>query len=203
MSSLPGFKPQPPRRKDVITLMPPPLPPLPRLHVMPPPPPPIPILRKEAPPRPDVLEDARTNNFDYDKILLRTTALDRLVNGLGHTRTAVIRVVDQLRVAYQMRLAVRLQAIRQQPRRIDHAQLNKWVVSIYKLVGFAVLTLIVLALVMYLGSTLFYWYSTSWIMPTVIAPTDERVLQLSSTLAVQASARDKLAPTSPTPIAWW
>ncbi len=76
--------------------------------------------------------------------------------------------------------------------RIDPAQLNKWIVSTYKVVGFSVLTLIVLALVSYLGSTLFYWYSSSWLMPQVISPTDERVLQLSATLATQAGTRDKL-----------
>jgi hypothetical protein len=66
-------------------------------------------------------------------------------------------------------------------------------VSTYKLIGFAVLTLIALALVSYLGANVFYWFSTSWIEPTVIAPTDERVLALSTQLLQQASARDQVA----------
>ena len=65
--------------------------------------------------------------------------------------------------------------------------------STYKLVGFAILTLIALALVSYLGANVFYWFSTSWIEPTVIAPSDERVLSLTSQLAQQSSARDKVA----------
>ena len=79
------------------------------------------------------------------------------------------------------------------PRRFDAAKVNKLVVSTYKLVGFAVLTLIALALVSYLGANVFYWFSTSWIEPTVIAPTDERVLALSTQLLQQSSARDKVA----------
>ena len=57
------------------------------------------------------------------------------------------------------------------------------VVDPYKLVGFAVLTVIALALLSYLGANVFYWFSTSWIEPTVISPTDDRVLALSAQLA--------------------
>jgi hypothetical protein len=56
-----------------------------------------------------------------------------------------------------------------------------------------VLSLVALALISYLGANVFYWFSTSWIEPTVIAPTDERVLALSSQLLVQTTARDKVA----------
>ena len=67
------------------------------------------------------------------------------------------------------------------------------VVSSYKIIGFAVLTVIALALVSYLGANVFYWFSSSWIEPTVISPTDERVLALSTQLLQQSSARDKVA----------
>ena len=52
---------------------------------------------------------------------------------------------------------------------------------------------IVLALVSYLGANVFYWFSSSWIEPTVISPTDERVLALSTQLASSRAARDKVA----------
>jgi uncharacterized coiled-coil protein SlyX len=55
------------------------------------------------------------------------------------------------------------------------------------------LTLIVLALLSYLGANVFYWFSSSWIEPTVISATDDRVLQLSTALAQQESTRDKIA----------
>jgi hypothetical protein len=72
------------------------------------------------------------------------------------------------------------------------ARMNKWVVTAYKLIGFAILTLVVLALVSYLGANLFYVFSTSWVAPTVIAPTDEHVLALKSKLADEESARDQV-----------
>ena len=71
-------------------------------------------------------------------------------------------------------------------------RMNKWIVASYKLVGFAVLTLVVLALVAYLGASIFYTFSRSWVAPTVIAPTDEHVLELKSRLAEQQSARDQI-----------
>jgi hypothetical protein len=72
------------------------------------------------------------------------------------------------------------------------ARANRWIVASYKLVGFAVLTAVVVALVAYLGANVFYWFSTSWVVPTVISPTDERVLQLKSKMAEEATARDRI-----------
>jgi len=118
-------------------------------------------------------------------------------------RALVIRLVERMRVVEKMRREVALQragtvamqpsAPAALPRLFGSAQVNKMVVSTYKLVGFAVLTVIALALVSYLGANVFYWFSTSWIEPTVIAPSDERVLSLTSQLAQQSSARDKVA----------
>lgn len=71
-------------------------------------------------------------------------------------------------------------------------RINGLIVSTYKLVGFAVLTAIVIALVAYLGTSVFFWFSRSWVAPTVISPTDERVLQLRSKLAEEATSRDRI-----------
>jgi hypothetical protein len=71
--------------------------------------------------------------------------------------------------------------------------LNSILVNAYKTMGFAILTVILLGLVSFLATNLFYFVSTSWVTPTVIAPTDERVLALDARLAEQSSQRDKLA----------
>jgi hypothetical protein len=118
--------------------------------------------------------------------------LARLKGAQGHTKQKVGRLVEHLRLLYQLKIQVQLENFKQK-KRLNQAQLNKWVVSTYKLIGFSVLTLIVLGLVSYLASNLFYWWSTSWIEPTVIAATDEHVMQLSTKLAEVASTRDKLA----------
>jgi hypothetical protein len=82
-----------------------------------------------------------------------------------------------------------------QPRRarLQLNKLNKWIVTAYRTIGFALLTVIVLGLVSYIASNLFYAVSASWVTPAVISPTDEHVLQLNARLAEQSSQRDKLA----------
>jgi hypothetical protein len=70
--------------------------------------------------------------------------------------------------------------------------LSRLIVSAYKLVGFVVLTAILVGLASYLGLNLFYLFNHTWVAPAVISPTDERVLRLSAELAQEASARDKL-----------
>ena len=72
-------------------------------------------------------------------------------------------------------------------------RLQKWIVSLYRTIGFAVLTVIVLGLVSYMASNVFYLVSSSWVTPAVISPTDDHVLQLNARLAEQATQRDKLA----------
>ncbi len=167
-------------------------------------PPPLPPQLPPLPPRPATADDGTTlwrkkpQPFDDPTVLDdRPGALltgSTMVRLFGETRAALVRLFERMRVFQQMRSAVALE--RRAPlvlRRFDQAKVNKMVVSTYKLVGFAVLTLIALALVSYLGANVFYWVSTSWIEPTVIAPTDERVLALSTQLVQQASARDKVA----------
>ncbi len=125
----------------------------------------------------------------------KETSVHRLLRNVreagGQTRARLGRLVEHVRLLYQLRLVVQGEQIKQKAR-IDQAKLNKWVVSSYKALGFAVLTVIVLALVSYMGQNVFYWFSSSWIAPTVIAPTDENVLALSTKLAEQQTTRDKL-----------
>jgi hypothetical protein len=172
-------------------------PPIPPLRAVPPPLPPVlksvpppatpPILHVAPSPRTDVLDEDPTRN-DYRGALVPQSTMVRM---FGETRAMVVKLFERMRTIQQLRTAVAIQ--RATPRTFDAARVNKIVVSTYKLVGFAVLTLIALALISYLGANVFYWCSTSWVEPTVIAPTDDRVLALSTQLLQQSSARDKVA----------
>ena len=207
--------------KVPLRAVPPPLPP--HLKAVPPLPPPLvssaPPLVPLAPPLAPVPslgvdEGARTLDYRGAQPFEDPTVLDdrpgalltgsTMVRLFGGGRALVVRLFERMRVMQQMRNAVALERRASPaplvprtsplvPRRFDPAKVNKVVVSTYKLIGFAVLTLIALALVSYLGANVFYWFSTSWIEPTVIAPTDDRVLALSTQLLQQSSARDKVA----------
>ena len=74
-----------------------------------------------------------------------------------------------------------------------HKSASKLVVSTYRLMGFAILTIIVAALVAYIAQTLFYYGSHTWLVPTAISTSDEKVVQLRSELAAQQNNRDKIA----------
>ncbi|HEU5057566.1 MAG TPA: hypothetical protein VFU21_13625 [Kofleriaceae bacterium] len=67
------------------------------------------------------------------------------------------------------------------------------VVSAYRGIGFAILTIIVVVLVGYITTSVFYMVSDSWIEPMVVSPTDERVLALRSQLAEKSNLRDQVA----------
>lgn len=69
----------------------------------------------------------------------------------------------------------------------------KLLVSTYRLLGFAILTAIVLALVGYISITVFYMGSDSWLVPTVVSPTDDKVLALHRELASLQNERDRIA----------
>ena len=75
---------------------------------------------------------------------------------------------------------------------LDVNQMNKFIVSLYKAGSFVLLTLILLGLLSYLGSHIFYFVNQSWITPTVIATTDPEVLRLSTELAQQSTRLDEL-----------
>src|SRR5882672_6767893 len=70
--------------------------------------------------------------------------------------------------------------------------LNLVVVSVYKIIGFVVLTAILFGLGSYLSLNLFYLFDTSWLAPAILSPTDGRVLQMSAQLAQYSSEREKL-----------
>ena len=70
---------------------------------------------------------------------------------------------------------------------------GKWIVNGYRLLGFAILTIIVIVLVGYIANTAFFYASKSWVVPNAISPTDEKVVTLQSQLAEQQSQRDRLA----------
>jgi len=179
----------------------PPLPraPMPPLRAVPPPLPPHLVSVPPPAPRPMVDEGAKTLAFEDPTVmddrpgaLMKHSTMVRL---FGDGRALVVRLFERMRVTQEMRRAVAIQrsSTSAMPAIFNAAKVNKVVVSTYKIIGFAVLSLVALALVSYLGANVFYWFSTSWIEPTVIAPTDERVLALSSQLLVQATARDKVA----------
>jgi hypothetical protein len=69
----------------------------------------------------------------------------------------------------------------------------KLIVSAYRLLGFGILSIVVVVLVGYIATTAFYYFSDSWIAPVVVSPTDERVVALQAQLGEQQSARDRIA----------
>ena len=78
-------------------------------------------------------------------------------------------------------------------RKINSQQTAKLIVNAYRLLGFAILTIIVIVLVGYIASTAFYYFSSSWIVPMAVSATDEKVVGLSAQLAEQQNSRDRLA----------
>ena len=76
---------------------------------------------------------------------------------------------------------------------LDHKKWSGRVVNAYRLLGFAILTIIVVVLVGYLVTTAFFYVSNSWIVPMAISPTDEKVVSLQSQLAERQTNRDRTA----------
>ncbi len=70
---------------------------------------------------------------------------------------------------------------------------GKWIVSGYRLLGFAILTIIVVVLVGYIAQTAFFYMSSSWVVPSAVSATDEKVVTLQAQLAEQQSSRDRIA----------
>jgi hypothetical protein len=75
--------------------------------------------------------------------------------------------------------------------RVVHAA-NRAVVTIYKVVGLGMLTVIVGGLLSYLGVHAFYLVNRGWVLPTALSPSDERVLRVSSMIAQEGVRRDAL-----------
>ena len=76
---------------------------------------------------------------------------------------------------------------------IDPKAWSKHVVTAYRLLGFAILTIIVVVLIGYITTTAFYYWSNSWIVPTALAPTDEKIVSLQGQLAERQNQRDQTA----------
>jgi hypothetical protein len=69
---------------------------------------------------------------------------------------------------------------------------QQWMVSLYRGLGFLILTIIVLVLVSYLATTAFYYWNDTWIEPMVVSATDEKVLSLEAQVAAQENERDRI-----------
>jgi len=76
---------------------------------------------------------------------------------------------------------------------VDAQRASKWLVSAYRLLGFSILTLIVVVLVGYITTTAFFYVSDSWIVPMAVTPNDEKVLSLQAQLSTQQDQRDRIA----------
>jgi hypothetical protein len=69
----------------------------------------------------------------------------------------------------------------------------KLIVSAYRLLGFSILTIIVVVLVGYITQSAFFYLSSSWAVPMSVTPSDERVVSLQAQLAAQQNTRDRIA----------
>lgn len=79
------------------------------------------------------------------------------------------------------------------PKAIAQGKGAKLVVAAYRLLGFAILSIIVVVLVGYIIQTSFFYFSRSWVVPMAVSPTDEKVVVAQAALAEQQNARDRLA----------
>ncbi len=70
---------------------------------------------------------------------------------------------------------------------------GKLVVSTYRLLGFGILTVIVLVLLGYIGTTAFYFLNHTWVTPVAISPSDDKIVALQSQLAAQQNEYDRIA----------
>ncbi|MGE5186277.1 MAG: hypothetical protein ACM31C_29685 [Acidobacteriota bacterium] len=70
---------------------------------------------------------------------------------------------------------------------------QKLVVSSYRLLGFGILSLIVIVLVGYIATTAFYFLNHTWVTPVAISANDDKVVALQAQLAAQLNERAKLA----------
>jgi len=71
--------------------------------------------------------------------------------------------------------------------------LAKLIVSAYRLLGFAILTMIVVVLVGYIAQSVFFYLNKSWIAPVAISPTDEKVIAARTQLSAALDLRDRTA----------
>lgn len=72
------------------------------------------------------------------------------------------------------------------------SSLNKTLVSAYKVVGFGLLTIILIGIVSYVTLHTFYLVHHAWVAPTVLSPNDPAVLDLRARLAHEDWMRHKV-----------
>ncbi len=77
--------------------------------------------------------------------------------------------------------------------KINTQRLGKLIVTAYRLLGFAILSIIVVVLVGYISTTLFFYLSSSWVVPVAVSPSDEKVVTLQAQLAEKQNQRDRIA----------
>jgi hypothetical protein len=77
--------------------------------------------------------------------------------------------------------------------KLDPKTWTKHVVSAYRMLGFGILTIIVIVLIGYIATTAFFYVSNSWVVPMAISPSDEKVVTLQSQVAAQQTSRDRTA----------
>lgn len=85
------------------------------------------------------------------------------------------------------------QVISMVKKQVSTGWLNKLIVSAYKVAGFLILAMIMLGLTSYIVGFTFFLVSRSWLSPTILSPSDEKVIKLGAQLAQESSLRDKLA----------
>ncbi len=71
-------------------------------------------------------------------------------------------------------------------------RLNRFFVSVYKLLGFAILAVVLIGMISYLAISAFYLLSGSWALPSTLTPDAERVLQVQLAVLNQETQLDKL-----------
>ncbi|MGE0398821.1 MAG: hypothetical protein AB7T06_19085 [Kofleriaceae bacterium] len=75
----------------------------------------------------------------------------------------------------------------------DAKKASSWIVTLYRLLGFSILTIIVVVLVGYITTTAFFYVSDSWVVPMAITPSDEKVISLQAQVSTQQDQRDRIA----------
>ena len=71
--------------------------------------------------------------------------------------------------------------------------LQRLVVNTYRLIGFAILTIIVVVLLGYIATTVFYYANTTWATPVAVSPGDDKVVAARAELLAQQDQRARTA----------
>ncbi len=77
--------------------------------------------------------------------------------------------------------------------KISAQQASKWLVTAYRVLGFGILTIIVVVLIGYIVSSAFFYMSSSWAVPMQITTSDEKVVSLQAQVGEQQNARDRIS----------